>query len=57
MVVATATVDFDLSVQPPRDGFRFIRHPESFRASLTQVSIIIFLEMACEIQQFKESIL
>ena len=39
MLIATER-DFDLSKKPPRDGFLHLRHPESFRACLVQVSTV-----------------
>lgn len=40
MAVAT-TADFTLENNPPKDGFKLMRWPSSFRASLMQVSIHI----------------
>jgi hypothetical protein len=43
MVVA-ASKDFSLEEQTPlKDGFKLIRNPKSFRASLVQVSLTIHL--------------
>ena len=46
MLVCTET-DFDLSKKPPRDGFLHLRHPESFRACLVQVSRVRTRGVSC----------
>jgi len=38
LMVISGKVDFSLKENAPRDGFKYMRHPESFRASLVQVS-------------------
>ena len=46
MLISTET-DFDLSKKPPRDGFLHLRHPESFRACLVQVSTVKIMYPRC----------
>jgi hypothetical protein len=38
LMVLSGKIDFSLQENAPRDGFKYMRHPESFRASLVQVS-------------------
>jgi len=38
LMVISGKIDFSLTKDAPRDGFKYMRHPESFRASLVQVS-------------------
>ncbi|KAL6460086.1 hypothetical protein MHYP_G00318450 [Metynnis hypsauchen] len=37
LVFISSNVDFSINKSPPKDGFKFIRYPESFRACLMQV--------------------
>lgn len=38
LMVISGKIDFSLIENAPRDGFKYMRYPESFRASLVQVS-------------------
>lgn len=38
LTVLSGKVDFSLNERPPAAGFKYVRHPDSFRASLVQVS-------------------
>ncbi|XP_071159619.1 uncharacterized protein [Mytilus edulis] len=38
LILISADTDFSLDEKPPRDGFKLLRYPNSFRASLVQVS-------------------
>lgn len=37
LMVISTTTDFTLEKNPPKDGFKLMKWPNSFRASLTQV--------------------
>ncbi|XP_069036288.1 myosin-2 heavy chain-like [Lepisosteus oculatus] len=37
LVFISSNTDFSINKNPPKDGFKFIRYPESFRACLMQV--------------------
>ncbi|XP_030641440.1 uncharacterized protein LOC115821789, partial [Chanos chanos] len=37
LVFISSTKDFSISANPPRDGYKYIKYPESFRACLMQV--------------------
>ena len=39
LMVISTTADFTLENTPPRDGFKLMRWPSSFRASLMQVCL------------------
>lgn len=39
LMLVSAEQDFTLAKKQPKDGFQYIRWPDSFRASLSQVSI------------------
>ncbi|CAG2213410.1 unnamed protein product [Mytilus edulis] len=38
LILISADTDFSLDEKPPRDGFKLLRYPNSFRESLVQVS-------------------
>ncbi|CAG2234876.1 unnamed protein product [Mytilus edulis] len=38
LILISSDTDFSLEEKPPRDGFKHLRYPNSFRASLVQVS-------------------
>ena len=38
LICISTTADFSLEKKPPKDGFKLLRWPHSFRASLVQVS-------------------
>ena len=38
LILISADTDFSLEDKPPKDGFQLLRYPNSFRASLVQVS-------------------
>ena len=38
LILISADTDFSLTEKTPADGFQFLRHPDSFRACLVQVS-------------------
>ena len=38
LIFVSTKTDFSLTERPPTDGFKFLRHPDSFRACLVQVS-------------------
>ena len=38
LIIISAGTDFSLEEKPPKDGFKHLRYPNSFRASLVQVS-------------------
>ncbi|CAC5407806.1 unnamed protein product [Mytilus coruscus] len=38
LILFSADMDFSLDEKPPRDGFKLLRYPNSFRKSLVQVS-------------------
>ncbi|XP_023817667.1 uncharacterized protein LOC101157387 [Oryzias latipes] len=38
LVFISSTTDFSINKNPPKDGFKFIKYPDSFRASLMQIS-------------------
>ena len=38
LILVSTKTDFSLTERPPIDGFKFLRHPDSFRACLVQVS-------------------
>ncbi|XP_011490389.1 uncharacterized protein LOC101164525 [Oryzias latipes] len=37
LVFISSTTDFSINKNPPKDGFKFIKYPDSFRASLMQI--------------------
>ncbi|TSX99895.1 hypothetical protein Baya_13947 [Bagarius yarrelli] len=37
LVVISSNTDFSINKNPPKDGYKYIRYPESFRACLMQV--------------------
>ncbi|XP_023817670.1 uncharacterized protein LOC101157877 [Oryzias latipes] len=38
LVFISSIIDFSINKNPPKDGFKFIKYPDSFRASLMQIS-------------------
>ena len=38
LILVSTKTDFSLTERPPTDGFKYLRHPDSFRACLVQVS-------------------
>ncbi|XP_041087304.1 uncharacterized protein LOC121301771 [Polyodon spathula] len=38
LVFISSNTDFSINKNPPKDGFKYIKYPDSFRASLMQVS-------------------
>ena len=38
LILVSSKIDFSLEEKPPKDGFKFLNHPESFRTCLVQVS-------------------
>ena len=45
LMAMSTTADFTLENTPPRDGFKLMRWPSSFRASLMQVRVLINIEI------------
>ncbi|KAF6726461.1 hypothetical protein FQA47_020347 [Oryzias melastigma] len=37
LVFISSTTDFSINKNPPKDGFKYIKYPDSFRASLMQI--------------------
>ncbi|RVE64472.1 hypothetical protein OJAV_G00126270 [Oryzias javanicus] len=38
LVFISSIIDFSINKNPPKDGFKYIKYPDSFRASLMQIS-------------------